>query len=728
MKYLVIFMILLLAACGGGGGSNAGSGSNTYIYTGEVAQATLKSNDNSASIFSDHVLRLKTLLSQDLNVVDLAAFPRMSLPSAPSATVMQVSSGSVKNKSINGLNKVTSEVSQQPVYCESGSGFVKLDGDPLTKIGSATTTFNNCSQFGVVYAGTIRIDGLSPYFGRYTKLKITYHLQSTTPSEYSTIAGTLDQDSTDVGVVTRTVANLVAYDSVSNSSLKIDNLVYENGNVSGRIYDAKFGYVDVAAATFPYVQLFTGANNSHVLMQKMEVPNNLEDEPDFAAGYEPLWQFTLYDGTSQEPVAYRTRPDGSGYIEYMFPTTSIPETPKVRLEKSPVALVGVAKVLDATMIGDANADWLTYSWSLIQKPASSQLVFQQLGHQPTQSFIPDAVGTYVFKLSISDGTFVLDRTLSVRTSFSRQLNFLYPSKVVFDELHHRLFGLLNATNSSFDSLWLLDMKTGNDSKLALNVDVNGGVVDLDVSSNNKYMAIIYSTRFVVLFDLDTMVEIGRYDYGLNTYNCGAYFNGSVRVDNSGKIFVGLSCDFGSKLFRLIVPGDFTEIMWRDSTILPEGSSINLLDLDDAHQRLITVQRRPFGGSSLKSFDTQTLAPLATSIEVPEAASLYMWYLPNTGTVLNNYGQIFDVDTMTMRALPLSGVNSLRVVAPYGPSGVLAVDSYGDNPDQLIHVFNTLGEAGQPWSFGKPYRFFMSSDFSMQYWVSDDERYEYMVSP
>ena len=77
---------------------------------------------------------------------------------------------------------------------------------------------------------------------------------------------------------------------------------------------------------------------------------------------------------------------------------------------APVANAGVTKnvvtgevaTLDGSGSGDANGDALTYSWSIASKPAGSAAALSSAtAIKPT--FVPDLVGSYLFKLVVNDG-------------------------------------------------------------------------------------------------------------------------------------------------------------------------------------------------------------------------------------------------------------------------------------------------------------------------------------
>ena len=96
-----------------------------------------------------------------------------------------------------------------------------------------------------------------------------------------------------------------------------------------------------------------------------------------------------------------------------------------KLNIAPVAHAGAAQnvaqntrvQLDASSSSDANADALTYRWTLSQKPGLSQASLQNAS-SATPSFVADAAGDYVLSLTVSDGVLTDSSSVAVRATAS----------------------------------------------------------------------------------------------------------------------------------------------------------------------------------------------------------------------------------------------------------------------------------------------------------------------
>ena len=96
-----------------------------------------------------------------------------------------------------------------------------------------------------------------------------------------------------------------------------------------------------------------------------------------------------------------------------------------KLNIAPVAHAGATQnvtlntrvQLDGSSSSDANADALTYRWTLAQKPPLSQASLQN-ATSATPSFVADVAGDYVMSLTVSDGVLTDSNSVAVRATAS----------------------------------------------------------------------------------------------------------------------------------------------------------------------------------------------------------------------------------------------------------------------------------------------------------------------
>jgi RHS repeat-associated protein len=117
--------------------------------------------------------------------------------------------------------------------------------------------------------------------------------------------------------------------------------------------------------------------------------------------------------------------------------------------------VGIPVDLDGSQSTDVDGDALTYSWSLLHRPAGSSAVIQQ-ADQAKAAFMPDKIGDYVGQLIVNDGQAASDPATSLVT-VSVDLPVNNPPRIISVPVLDATVGNLyhydvNATDADNDSL------------------------------------------------------------------------------------------------------------------------------------------------------------------------------------------------------------------------------------------------------------------------------------
>lgn len=103
-------------------------------------------------------------------------------------------------------------------------------------------------------------------------------------------------------------------------------------------------------------------------------------------------------------VANGDYPDGDGSDNTAVVDTRVNRPPIADAgNDSVVQLAGTTVALDGTGSSDPDGDPLGHAWTLVSAPAGSAPALDD-PTSPTPSFVPDAVGEYVFELVVSDGS------------------------------------------------------------------------------------------------------------------------------------------------------------------------------------------------------------------------------------------------------------------------------------------------------------------------------------
>jgi len=426
-SYLILFgLLLILSGCGGGGGSGGGEPPAPLVYTGNenaavitaesgrtLAAAVIGAGSVSVIVAGIKVQQAQLLptsgpvvLAPRLNRVLRDALNRIA-PKAHSA-----------NEAIGGLNV------QETVDCQV-SGTVTFSGtlSDATGTGTLSVTFNSCAVSDSVLDGaaTFKIDAfdqVSNFFTDTTTSFSTLQIKTLTTISFPGFqVGAVVQDVTASGSLRSLVTiatnneqlsgNLVTRGNASGTLQKADNLalVIDYNNVlfpsyynlsvnSVRVFDSVLGFVDATTASpwfFPALdQIFpssggaltlTGAQNAQVAVTpvsgtQVKLELDLDANSVFELSSTMLWTGIKPPPVNTAPVANA----GSGHT-----------VPK-----------GLLVALDGSGSSDAQSDFLTFQWTLTQKPngSAAQLTGATTVH-PT--FTPDIAGDYLVNLVVSDG-------------------------------------------------------------------------------------------------------------------------------------------------------------------------------------------------------------------------------------------------------------------------------------------------------------------------------------
>lgn len=117
-------------------------------------------------------------------------------------------------------------------------------------------------------------------------------------------------------------------------------------------------------------------------------------------------------------------------VNEQLPVEHLP--PVARIQNIPEAATQDIVWLDARASTGEAGKTLSYKWSLVTKPEQSVVNLQD-AEKPLASFMPDMEGTYIFKVSISDGTLTDDESVAVNVR-DTSIRLLYEREGVLIEL------------------------------------------------------------------------------------------------------------------------------------------------------------------------------------------------------------------------------------------------------------------------------------------------------
>jgi hypothetical protein len=277
-------------------------------------------------------------------------------------------------------------------------------------VANAAPVANAGVNQNVVIASTVTLDGTASTDANNDSLSYKWVLQSKPATSSATLAAATSAKPTFKADVAGTyVATLVVSDGKANSELAAVSILASATNlapvakpgVNQSVVTGTKVSVDASASsdpngdsiTYRWSLLFKPAGSTATLSSATTASATFT--ADVAGTY--LVGLTVNDGKVDSPVVVLT-------------------VTAAKLNAVPVANAGTNQnvtaatltTLDGTASTDADLDGLSYTWSLISKPSSSNATLSSTT-SPKPTFTPDVAGTYVASLVVSDGK---DRSLT----------------------------------------------------------------------------------------------------------------------------------------------------------------------------------------------------------------------------------------------------------------------------------------------------------------------------
>ena len=271
-------------------------------------------------------------------------------------------------------------------------------------VANAAPVANAGVNQNVVIASTVTLDGTASTDANNDSLSYKWVLQSKPATSSATLAAATSAKPTFKADVAGTyVATLVVNDGKANSELAAVSILASATNlapvakpgVNQSVVTGTKVSVDASASsdpngdsiTYRWSLLFKPAGSTATLSSATTASATFT--ADLAGTY--LVGLTVNDGKVDSPVVVLT-------------------VTAAKLNAVPVANAGTNQnvtaatltTLDGTASTDADLDGLSYTWSLISKPSSSNATLSSTT-SPKPTFTPDVAGTYVASLVVSDG-------------------------------------------------------------------------------------------------------------------------------------------------------------------------------------------------------------------------------------------------------------------------------------------------------------------------------------
>ena len=426
-SYLIpLGLLLILSGCGGGGGGGGSTSPAPVVYTGNQNQAVITAD--SARTFAASVVG-----SAAASIVVAG----IEIPQLPVPTSGTVALAPRLNRYVrDALQRVAGRLSSRSAVAGAFnvqetdncgvSGTVTFSGtlSDTTGTGTLSLTFAACTFSKGVLDGpaTLRIDAVDFSTGFPTNTTMTFSALQVKTLTTVTVGGftakIATQDVTASGSLQSQVTlatnhellsgHLVTRDNPSGKLQKVDNLalMIDYNNVfspsyfnlfvfSARVFDDVAGYVDASTPNTTWFfatvdQIFPSSGGALILTGAQDA--NVAVTP-----------------VSATQVRVEVDVDANGVFELSstMPWTAlrppaVNTAPVANAGSSRQVLKGLSAPLDGSGSADAEFDFLTFQWTLAQKPNGSAA---QLSGATTvhPSLTLDIAGDYIVNLVVNDG-------------------------------------------------------------------------------------------------------------------------------------------------------------------------------------------------------------------------------------------------------------------------------------------------------------------------------------
>jgi len=396
---LTAICILLLTACGGGGGDDSSNGGDNPPPLDLGPIPSYSGRTEPAQIGRDNALELaRTTMSAAAIVLLLDS---LWVPYPDNA-----------------------ENQKETVQGGSGSATIELSGGVLTM------SFDKYTDRGLTLNGIIT-ETASANTPTWLEGRHQSHIDGTMEFDRVRVTG----QGVDVSLhgtvegeeYNHLTFNLLMEDKVAGEAGKLENFVVERRAVvdeydwadwyetylSGRLYDSRLGWVDVATIApmheFEFDQDglpgdqgrgildITGAGAGLQLLTLNQRHAALVLDEDSDGAYETGLRLGWNQLLSQEPLESA---EGDG-----TPVAN----PGVDLESN----IGRTTLIHGLFSHDADNQFLSYHWRLLAAPPGAQAAMPSESRSAYFNFVPEVRGSYLLALSVSDGERVSESTLKI---------------------------------------------------------------------------------------------------------------------------------------------------------------------------------------------------------------------------------------------------------------------------------------------------------------------------